>query len=65
MKVLCRNSGKPPLKEWRSVSISAVLLLPTALMEQSCDGRHSSSNLGVQRHFEDAKKETLSIDLCV
>lgn len=47
------------------MSISAVLLLPTALMEQSCDGRHSSSNLGAQRHFEDAKKETLSIDLCV
>ena len=35
------------------MSIFAILLLPMALMEHSCDGRHSSSHLGAQSHFED------------
>ena len=33
--------------------IFALLLLPFALMEHSCDGRHSGSHLGLRDNFED------------
>lgn len=41
------------------MSIFALLLLPTALMEYNCDGSHSSSHLGPQGNFEDGNRVVL------